>query len=62
MARAAMPPDDDKDKRISLRVSPEIYAQIERAAQRDHRTVAGWVKALIASTLEANMGTGTRKR
>lgn len=65
MTRAEMPPADDKDKRISLRVSPEMYAQIERAAERDHRTIAGWVKALIASALEANTGSagpGSRKR
>ena len=63
MARADMPPAaDDSDKRISLRVSPEMYAQIERAAERDHRTIAGWVKALIANALEAGAGTGARKR
>jgi uncharacterized protein (DUF1778 family) len=55
-----MAPADDKDKRISLRVTPEMYAQIERAAEREHRTIAGWVKALIASALET--GPGTRKR
>ena len=64
MARVDMPPADDSDKRISLRVSPEMYTQIERAAERDHRTVAGWVKALIARALEAGPapGTGARKR
>lgn len=51
---------DDRDKRISLRVTPEMYAQIERAAARDHRTIAGWVKALIASALDTSPG--TRKR
>lgn len=51
-------------KRISLCVSPDMYAQIERAAERDHRTVAGWVKALIARALEEGTapGTGARKR
>jgi hypothetical protein len=64
MTRVDMSPADDKDKRISLRVSPEMYTQIERAAERDHRTVAGWVKALIAKALEAGTapGTGARKR
>jgi hypothetical protein len=65
MTRAEMPPADDKDKRISLRVSPEMYAQIERLAEHDHRTIAGWVKALIAKALEANTGaagTSSRKR
>jgi hypothetical protein len=58
-----MSPADDKDKRISLRVSPEMYAQIERAAERDHRKVAGWVKALIAKALEEGTAPGTpRKR
>jgi hypothetical protein len=63
MSRADMPAADDRDKRISLRVSPEMYAQIERAAERDHRTIAGWVKALIANALETGAGTaGARKR
>ncbi len=60
ITRADMPPADDSDKRISLRVSPEVYAQIERAAEREHRTIAGWVKALILSALDT--GAGTRKR
>ena len=58
-----MPAADD-DKRISLRVSPEMYAQIERAAKRDHRTGAGWVKAQISKVLEASTdagGPGPRK-
>jgi len=55
-----MPPADDSDKRISLRVSPEVYAQIERAAEREHRTIAGWVKALILGALDT--GTPARKR
>ena len=63
---ADMPPADDQDKRISLRVSPDLYAQIERAAERDHRTIAGWVKALIASALDeaggGRAGTSSRKR
>jgi hypothetical protein len=56
-----MAPADDRDKRISLRVSPEMYAQIERAAEREHRTIAGWVKALIAGALDAPGASG-RKR
>jgi hypothetical protein len=55
-----MPADDDK--RISLRVSPDVYAKVERAAAREHRTVAGWVKALIASALEAEASAGTGAR
>ena len=36
-----------------------MYAQIERAAERDHRKVAGWVKALIAKALEEGTAPGT---
>jgi len=60
MTRADMPTDHDKDRRLSLRVPPDVYAQVERAAAREHRTVAGWVKALIASALEREAGTKKR--
>jgi len=52
--------DTDEEKRISIRVPVDTYNQIKKAAKRDHRTMAGWVKALIAKALEAE--TGTKKR
>lgn len=59
-----MPAADDKELRISIRVPRTMYDQIKKAAARDHRTMAGWLKALIANALEADPGTstGTRKR
>lgn len=54
------PTADDKELRISIRVSRATYEQIRKAAARDHRTMAGWVKALIANALESEGG--TRKR
>jgi hypothetical protein len=42
-----------------------MYDPIKKAAACDHRTMAGWVKALIANALEADTGPGTggtRKR
>ena len=63
-----MPTADDKELRISIRVPPAMYEQIKKAAKRDHRSMAGWVKALIANALEsdssgeADAGTRTRKR
>ncbi len=56
------PTADDKELRISIRVSRATYDQIKKAAARDHRTMAGWVKALIASALENEPSAGTRKR
>jgi len=57
-----MPPADDKELRISIRVPRATYEQIKKAAKNDHRTMAGWVKALIAHALEGEGGTGTKKR
>lgn len=59
-----MPPADDKELRISIRVPRATYEQIKKAAKNDHRTMAGWVKALIAHALEGEggTGTGTKKR
>lgn len=54
------PTADDKELRISIRVSRAQYDQIKKAAARDHRTMAGWVKALIASALESDVS--ARKR
>jgi len=57
-----MPPADDKELRISIRVPRATYEQIKKAAARDHRTMAGWVKALIATALEGESAVVTRKR
>jgi len=47
----------------SIRVPRATYEQIKKAAARDHRTMAGWVKALIANALEGESATvTTRKR
>ena len=60
--RVPMPTDEDDDdddaptdgeKRISIRVPLETYKQVKSAAKRDHRTMAGWLKALIAKALES---------
>jgi hypothetical protein len=47
-----MPTADDKELRISIRVPRATYEQIKKAAARDHRPMAGWVKALIANALD----------
>jgi hypothetical protein len=67
---ASMPTADDKELRLSIRVPRAMYEQIKKAAKRDHRSMAGWVKALIANALEGDIGadagagtsTRTRKR
>jgi predicted DNA-binding protein len=57
-----MPTADDKELRISIRVPRATYEQIKKAAARDHRTMAGWVKALIATALEGESSAVTKKR
>jgi predicted DNA-binding protein len=57
-----MPTADDKELRISIRVPRATYEQIKKAAARDHRTMAGWVKALIATALEGETSAVTKKR
>ena len=47
-------------KRITIRVSLELYEAIEKLAKRDRRTIAGWLK-IIAEDAVASGG-GTKKR
>jgi len=59
MPTADVDDDDDKELRISVRVPRETYEKIKTAAKNDHRSMAGWVKALIAKALEGETGTVT---
>ncbi len=51
---------DRPGKRITIRVSLELYEAIEKLAKRDRRTIAGWVK-IAAEDAVAAAG-GTKKR
>ena len=43
---------DDTDRRISLRVTADAYARIEKVCRREHRPVANWVKAVLMAALD----------
>jgi hypothetical protein len=50
---------DRKGRRISIRVTDEVYAQVARLAKHDRRTVAGWVKLAIEDAIAT---AGSKKR
>jgi hypothetical protein len=52
---------DRKGKRITIRVSLELYEAIEKLAKRDRRTIAGWLK-IVAEDAVAVGGTTVKKR
>lgn len=55
-----MKESDRKGKRITIRVSLELYEAIDKLAKRDRRTIAGWLK-IVAENAVAAAG-GTKKR
>ena len=54
-----MKESDRKGKRITIRVSLELYEAIEKLAKRDRRTIAGWLKIVAEDAVAAG---GTKKR
>jgi predicted DNA-binding protein len=57
-----VPKESDRPgKRITIRVSLELYEAIEKLAKRDRRTIAGWLK-IAAEDAVAAAGAGPRKR
>ena len=40
-------------KAITIRVSPELKFQIDKAADKDNRTINSWIINLIKQNLEA---------
>ena len=44
--------DHRPDEMISVRLPGDLREAIERAAEREHRTVSGQVRYLIASAIE----------
>lgn len=42
----------DERKVITIRVSPELKFEIDRAANKDNRTINSWVINLIKQNLE----------
>jgi predicted DNA-binding protein len=49
-------------KRITIRVSLELYEAIEKLAKRDRRTIAGWVKIAAEDAVAATSASGPKKR
>ena len=40
------------DERLHIRISPELKDQLKKLAEKDHRTVADYVKNLIKIEIE----------
>ena len=41
-----------KGEQISVRLEPELRAAVERAAEREHRTLSGQIRHLVAMACE----------
>jgi hypothetical protein len=52
---------DRPGKRITIRVSVELYEAIDKLAKRDRRTIAGWLK-IVAEDAVASAGIAAKKR
>ncbi len=52
---------DRGGQRVSLRLSDELYAQIERLATADRRTVASWIRLRVEDAVAAAGASSTRK-
>ena len=40
------------DERLHIRISPELKDQLKKLAEKDHRTVADYIKTLIKREIE----------
>lgn len=47
-------------KLITVRVSPELKFQIEKAAVKDNRTINSWIINIIQKHLESEKSKGTK--
>ena len=61
MIRRVVKESERPGKRITIRVSLELYEAIEKLAKRDRRTIAGWLK-IAAEDAVAAAGVPTKKR
>lgn len=43
---------EQRREQISVPVDPDFRAALERAAQREHRTIAGFIRHVVAKALE----------
>lgn len=50
--RPRKPASEKASKLIAFRLTPDEHRQAQDAARAQHRTVAGWVKALVLGTLD----------
>jgi hypothetical protein len=44
---------DRSGKRITIRISDELYDAIDKLAKRDRRTIAGWLKIVAEDAVAA---------
>ena len=42
----------DKGEQVSVRLEPELRAAIELAAEREHRSLSGQIRHLVATAFE----------
>jgi len=42
-----------RERRVTVRFTASVYEQIERVSAEDHRSVAGWIAAIVEKRLEA---------
>lgn len=47
-------------KSITIRVSPELKFEIDKAANKDNRTINSWIINLIKSHLNGEKNKGTK--
>lgn len=50
----------EERKPITVRVSPELKFEIEKAANKDNRTINSWIINLIKGHLEGEKNKGTK--
>jgi hypothetical protein len=41
-----------RENQVSVTLDPSLRAALERAAEADHRTIAGQIRHIVASTIE----------
>ncbi len=44
--------DETKSKILCVRVTPQFYAKLEKAANLDRRTIADYVRILLEDTMK----------
>ena len=45
-----------KDQAIQIRVTPGLHSRIQQAAEKDHRSVAEWIRVRLLEALDRQQG------